>query len=172
MAQNIERNYCDSIACPSDKYSVKGIFPCFSCTDNNNDTSLANNESEPPPSSNTYNPYLGKAGFKCFDINQRDILTKFFAGTGGHSFWKHEENWDVEDSFLCTFSGITCNANNHVIAIELSNMGLTGLIPQELGFLRYLQRLDLSGNQLTGFLPSDLRYCYTWTNNPYFDFSN
>lgn len=140
------RDYCNSISCPADTYSLRGIYPCFACSPDNN-TSIVS----------YFSPYLGKTT-SCFDMNQRDILLKLFQDTGGPESWSKEENWDVENSFLCSFIGITCDVNNHVVAIDLPNMGLKGTIPQEIGFLKYLTRLDLSNNQLTGFLPSDLRF--------------
>merc|ERR1712083_506131 len=53
-------------------------------------------------------------------------------------------------------TGITCNSDNQVIGINLSGMGLQGSIPSDIGFLRFLSELDLSDNQITGFIPSDL----------------
>jgi hypothetical protein len=44
------------------------------------------------------------------------------------------------------------------VGIDASGTGLTGTIPDELGFLRYLKALNLSGNRMTGFLPSGLRF--------------
>jgi len=67
-------------------------------------------------------------------------------------------NWDDEDTFLCDFSGVTCDSNSNVIRIELKGRGLKGTVPEEIGFLSFLEVLDLSDNHLSGFLPSDLRW--------------
>ncbi|XP_060669948.1 brassinosteroid LRR receptor kinase BRL3-like [Ziziphus jujuba] len=44
----------------------------------------------------------------------------------------------------------------HIVAISLSNRGLTGIIPAELANLTYLERLDLSNNKLHGEIPDEL----------------
>lgn len=60
-----------------------------------------------------------------------------------------------------------CDSNNHIVEIDLKGKGLKGTIPESLGFLRYLRKLDLSDNQLSGLLPSDLR----WAPLDYLDIS-
>nr|XP_048328917.1 protein NSP-INTERACTING KINASE 3-like [Ziziphus jujuba var. spinosa] len=44
----------------------------------------------------------------------------------------------------------------HIVAISLSNRGLTGIIPAELANLTYLESLDLSNNKLYGGIPDEL----------------
>ncbi|XP_061347518.1 probable LRR receptor-like serine/threonine-protein kinase At2g24230 [Gastrolobium bilobum] len=57
---------------------------------------------------------------------------------------------------VCSWQGVFCDANKeHVVDLMLSDMGLTGLIPDTtIGKLSKLQSLDLSYNKITG-LPSD-----------------
>jgi len=141
--ENVEegkRNYCESIACPEGHVSEFGIYPCIACE------------------FKYFNPYLGRVG-KCINVNQRDILNKLYDYTDGDN-WKGmtRHDWVKEQHYYCSFSGITCDKNENVVSINLKNRGLSGTIPEELGFLQYLQELDLSDNDLTGFIPSDLRW--------------
>ncbi|KAI3713192.1 hypothetical protein L1987_71765 [Smallanthus sonchifolius] len=60
--------------------------------------------------------------------------------------------------FICSFSGVTCwNAQeNRLISLTLRDFGLAGSIPSDLQFCESLQNLDLSGNDLTGSIPSEI----------------
>ena len=139
VPDTIERNFCNSVACPAGTAAFEGVYPCDPCD------------------SSYFNPYLGRTG-KCMDINQRDILDIVHESTSKADPWNGDDNWGDDDTFLCDFSGVTCDANSNVIAIQLKGRGLKGIIPEELGFLQYLEILDLSDNHLSGFLPSDLRW--------------
>ncbi|CAI8611380.1 unnamed protein product [Vicia faba] len=58
-------------------------------------------------------------------------------------------------SSVCSWKGVFCDANKHVIELSFSGIGLTGPIPETtLGKLNNLQSLDLSRNKITA-LPSD-----------------
>ena len=59
-------------------------------------------------------------------------------------------------STVCSWPGVTCGTAHQVIAIALSNQGLSGTIPSALGFVSSLQTLDLSNNAILGTLPSTL----------------
>jgi len=134
-----DRNLCDSVACPVNEVAFEGVYPCTKCD------------------SLHYNPYLGRTG-ECIALNQRLILDTFYASTSKLGPWGGAGNWGDDEAFLCDFVGITCDGNNNVVEINLRARGLSGTIPEELGFLKYLEVLDVSGNDLTGFLPSDLRW--------------
>lgn len=141
-----DKNYCDAVACPSDQHAAKNSYPCSQCLNGH------------------YNPYIGLWGPCATDVNQRDIMKKFYNKTTLGGAWtdggdgKKADNWMDELTFLCDFTGVTCNLNFHVIEINLSNRGLHGTIPGEIGFLPYLEVLNVSDNNLSGFLPSDLRW--------------
>jgi hypothetical protein len=102
---------------------------------------------------------LGLEG-SCFPTDQTRILRQFYDATSGANWTDGEgSKWFTsQTSDVCQFSGITCTSLGHVAGIELSGRNLKGTIPPSIGFLEYLDTLDLSNNSLTGFIPSDLRF--------------
>ncbi|XP_039125647.1 probable inactive receptor kinase At1g27190 [Dioscorea cayenensis subsp. rotundata] len=60
--------------------------------------------------------------------------------------------------FVCSFSGVTCwnDQENRVLTLSLPSMSLSGSIPSDLQYCSSLQNLDLSGNSISGPLPSSL----------------
>ena len=64
-------------------------------------------------------------------------------------------NWSV-DVAMADWDGVTVTGDR-VTAVKLSNKGLDGTIPPELAQLTALESLWLSGNELTGCVPSALR---------------
>ncbi|CAN6560622.1 unnamed protein product [Malus baccata var. baccata] len=67
-------------------------------------------------------------------------------------------NWSsASNSNICTWVGITCGARHHrVTALNLSYMGLAGIIPPHLGNLSFLVELGLKNNSFHGPLPQEL----------------
>ena len=67
-------------------------------------------------------------------------------------------NWSSAfNSNICNWVGITCGARHHrVTALNLSYMGLTGVIPPHLGNLSFLVELGLKNNSFHGPLPQEL----------------
>lgn len=128
-------NHCEDIACPTNTASSDGIGPCVPC-----DPGL-------------YTPYLGWDK-ECMDISEDIILDTFYAHTSRLGW---TTPWDANINH-CDQPGITCDMQNHVTEINLKGFGLTGTIPEVIGFLEYLRVLDLSDNQLSGHLPSELRF--------------
>ena len=83
-----------------------------------------------------------------------EALKILYDSTGGPN-WTQQSNWDVTlasapplDS-ISTWHGLR-TADGHVTEIDLSNNGLTGVLPQELGQFTKLQVLDLQENNLSG----------------------
>ena len=60
--------------------------------------------------------------------------------------------------FICKFVGVSCwNAmENRIISLELPDMKLSGTIPKPLEYCVSMQTLDLSGNRLSGNIPSQI----------------
>mmetsp|Transcript_15049 Transcript_15049/g.18356 ORF Transcript_15049/g.18356 Transcript_15049/m.18356 type:complete len:699 (-) Transcript_15049:92-2188(-) len=137
-----ETNYCDSISCPVDYVATEGVAPCARCKNPH------------------YNPYLGQMRTCNKYTHQREILKKFYDSTNINGGWNGYDgaSWSDDDIFMCDFTGVTCDENYNVISINLKNRGLTGTIPDEIGFLQYLESIDVSDNDLSGFLPSDFRW--------------
>lgn len=71
-------------------------------------------------------------------------------------------SWDFTNTkvgVLCNkFVGISCwnDRENRILSVELRDMGLRGSFPQGIEYCGSLTSLDLSGNQLSGSIPSDL----------------
>ena len=153
-----EKTYCDSIACPAGSISLEGMHPCTQCAGT-------------PDVARMKNPYFGQKGTSCRDWSQRDILKMFHKGATKNGQWTKEGNgihdWQNDEMDMCEFTGVTCDGHGNVIKIDLSNRGLSGTISESIGFLQFLEELDVSDNDLTGFLPSDLR----WTDLTKLDIS-
>ncbi|KAJ0812804.1 putative protein kinase RLK-Pelle-LRR-Xa family [Helianthus annuus] len=69
--------------------------------------------------------------------------------------------WNFSNStrgFICSFSGVTCwnDQENRLISLTLRDFRLAGSIPSDLQFCESLQNLDLSGNNLSGSIPSGI----------------
>ncbi|KAB2615413.1 LRR receptor-like serine/threonine-protein kinase [Pyrus ussuriensis x Pyrus communis] len=67
-------------------------------------------------------------------------------------------NWSsASNSDICIWVGVTCGARHHrVTALNLSYMGLAGVIPPHLGNLSFLVELGLENNSFHGPLPQEL----------------
>jgi hypothetical protein len=95
-------------------------------------------------------------------VVDRLALTDLFIATGGAS-WKTP--WPVDDGTLsfCAWAGVTCKEDTSVnppvqriVALALSGIGLSGMLPSSFGNLTWLQVIDLSYNTLTGALPDEM----------------
>ncbi|XP_027185152.1 putative receptor-like protein kinase At3g47110 [Coffea eugenioides] len=65
------------------------------------------------------------------------------------------KNWSVGSS-VCHWIGVSCGSRHRrVTALDISNMGLTGIIPPQLGNLSFLVSLDMSANNFHGEPPHE-----------------
>ncbi|XP_057806307.1 putative receptor-like protein kinase At3g47110 isoform X2 [Salvia miltiorrhiza] len=66
------------------------------------------------------------------------------------------KNW-TNSSSVCSWIGVTCGTRHQRVAtLNISNMGLSGTIPPQLGNLSFLVSLDLRRNNFSGTLPHEL----------------
>lgn len=154
LPPDAERNYCEYIACPAGSVGKEGVYPCSVCPGGD--------------AAKLENPYLGKsdANLQCSAYSQRDILRIFYESTS-KSGWLGGSDWDDATKDVCQMTGITCDDHENIVKIGLKNRNLSGTIPDAIGFLSFLETLDLSDNNLEGFIPSDLR----WTSLTRLDIS-
>jgi len=154
LPPDAERNYCEYIACPAGSVGKEGVYPCSVCPGGD--------------AAKLENPYLGKSNvnLQCSAYSQRDILRIFYESTSQRG-WSGGSDWDDSTKDVCQMTGITCDDHENIIKIGLKNRNLSGTIPDAIGFLSFLETLDLSDNNLEGFIPSDLR----WTSLTRLDIS-
>lgn len=100
-----------------------------------------------------------------YSENERKALESLWKATGGEN-WRDlsnttggqtysTANW-CTDAPVSSWYGVTLNGDGHVIYLHLSDVGLKGTLPEELGDMTFLQELWLSGNELFGTLPEGL----------------
>ena len=85
----------------------------------------------------------------------RATLMDLLNSAGGGS-WTNQENWG-EDEPVGSWYGVEANADARVTALRLSDNGLSGNLPEDLGDLVFLTELDVDGNEgLSGPIPFSL----------------
>ena len=83
------------------------------------------------------------------------MLVAFYYATGGED-WKNNTNW-LSAAPISEWYGVTTNpSGRYVTRLDLSDNGLWGEIPPELGNLAFLEMLNLPVNQLRGEIPPEL----------------
>ncbi|XP_058179551.1 LRR receptor kinase SERK2-like isoform X3 [Rhododendron vialii] len=55
----------------------------------------------------------------------------------------------------CTWTKVTCDKNNNVIYVSLSDLGFSGVLSPKIGALKTLQTLVLQRNAITGEIPEE-----------------
>ncbi|GFP85645.1 probable LRR receptor-like serine/threonine-protein kinase at5g10290 [Phtheirospermum japonicum] len=64
-------------------------------------------------------------------------------------------DWNPNQVTACTWSKVTCDADNNIISVVLANMGFSGTLSAKIGNLTMLTTLDLQGNGITGKIPKE-----------------
>lgn len=64
-------------------------------------------------------------------------------------------NWSAAAS-VCSWIGVSCDANNRVTVLNLASMALVGTIPSQIGNLSSLVEISFSNNSFHGPLPMEL----------------
>ena len=90
----------------------------------------------------------------CVVARDRAALEALYNATGGAN-WTNNANW-VSSLPLSDWHGVGVDGNGCVTGLDLTDNQLTGTIPSELSNLASLERLWLSENQLTGAIPAEL----------------
>jgi len=87
---------------------------------------------------------------------QLDALKAMYYSLDGANWTK---KWDLSKplSEVAAWPGVTADANGLVTKIDLSNNGLKGTLPAEIGNLTLLQDINLSGNNITGGIPKEVK---------------
>jgi len=82
-----------------------------------------------------------------------EALVALSNSTDGPNWWPNG-GWN-KTSTPCNWHGVVCG-DGHVTALDLSRNQLSGTIPSELGNLSHLTALNLDLNSLSGSIPSEL----------------
>ena len=93
------------------------------------------------------------AGRTDLDMSDRAALVTLYNATDGDS-WDDNTNW-LSDLPLDRWRGVGMD-EGRVSGLDLSDNGLIGEIPLEIGSLSKLAHLDLSDNGLTGEIPTEI----------------
>ena len=84
----------------------------------------------------------------------REALERLYHSTGGDA-WTNSSGW-LTDAPLREWHGVRVGPNGRVEFLTLTNNGLSGPLPPELGDLDNLTGLLLGDNKITGPLPSEI----------------
>lgn len=93
------------------------------------------------------------------DLSEREALISFFHATNG-SEWENSQGW-LSDEPICGWFGVDCcyqwcDDPGSFGGLELRSNNLTGYLPSEIRNLQDLKTLDLAFNQIGGTLPDGL----------------
>jgi hypothetical protein len=88
---------------------------------------------------------------------QRFALATLYFSTEGDK-WTLNEKWLSSDDECLWFNRANnpCGALGDIIEVDLSELGLSGVIPEEIGMLKGLKLLNLSGNGIIRDMPKSL----------------
>ena len=83
------------------------------------------------------------------------MLAILFHSTGGNQ-WKNSNNWVTSNDHSSWFGVRTASSTKYVFRLDLYSNKLTGSIPSEIAALTSLTALYLFDNDLTGPIPSEI----------------
>ena len=86
--------------------------------------------------------------------SDRVLLASLYRATGGTS-WSRTDGW-LGSPVLATWYGVSADSLGRVEALELTGNGLSGQLPSDLGGLGRLTELRIGSNGLSGRLPVSL----------------
>lgn len=88
------------------------------------------------------------------ELSQKETLIALYDATDGDN-WYFNDNW-CTDAPLSEWYGVSIGADGKVCSLNLPNNQLKGSLPEEIGLLTGIERLDLHGNWLSGEFPEAL----------------
>lgn len=106
-------------------------------------------------------------GASLCNIADVEVLNALHEATGG-SDWTNRDGW--REGSISQWYGVTTDSIGFVTGLDLSNNGLTGRLPSNLGQLGHLTVLAVDGNELSGSIPLALtsvaltQFSYSGTN--------
>ena len=95
------------------------------------------------------------------ELSQRYVVGLFWASSQSGCWYSSTgglQSFGNQDTPICGVPDlVSCNADNEIIYIDFSHLGITGTLPRELGALTVLEYLNVSWNCVTGqILPSEI----------------
>lgn len=85
---------------------------------------------------------------------ERNILVQMFYNNGGTT-WSDNADW-LGTTNHCSWRRVSCDDQNSISALSLSNNGMTGPVPTSLETLANMHTLKMEMNSLTGTMPDEL----------------
>lgn len=91
--------------------------------------------------------------FKQIDIEEWRILEKVYEALGSGENWNQPWSLSINDRNTANVPGITLK-DGHIVAVDLSGNNITGTFPASILALPKLETIDLSYNNLEGYIDS------------------
>ena len=93
-------------------------------------------------------------GYIATHEGDRAELTALYHATGGAD-WNNNTNW-LSDALINEWYGVTTGVGGRVVKLDLSDNGLSGVLPPGLGNLVNLRELLLGDNRVRGSIPPEI----------------
>eukprot|EP00934_Nitzschia_sp_Nitz4_P001766 Nitzschia sp. Nitz4//scaffold80_size88189//68016//69563//NITZ4_005092-RA/size88189-processed-gene-0.63-mRNA-1//1//CDS//3329558645//1766//frame0 len=84
-------------------------------------------------------------------VIQRYVLCVLYESTGGEATWSTSFLDDTLPG--CDWTGVSCDADNNVVVLDLADSNILGTLPEEIAELTTLVWISLGGNELSGTVP-------------------
>jgi len=94
---------------------------------------------------------LDPCGDDYFNL-QRYVAALFYFSTGGDD-WIKSENY-LNNEHECQWTGIICNKQYEIVALDFGSNNLVGTLVEELQHLPRLRSINVHGNHLSGTFPN------------------
>ncbi|MYI97986.1 MAG: hypothetical protein F4075_13925, partial [Acidobacteria bacterium] len=102
----------------------------------------------------TSGPVSNSATVAVHSLDRATLMDLYIGTRGGE--WTNNGGWGTDEP-VGSWYGVTANEQSRVTAINLSENGLNGQLPEDLGSLAFLTALEVGGNDnLSGPIPLSL----------------